>query len=92
MKKSQKTSYLENYKDSSSHIMGQDFQPLRQLRQPPTTGLGASKLEEKKTFFSETFQKKITKNVISRKLQRIEQSYLEAKFATTGSTIEEPQY
>ena len=40
--KSQKTSYLENYKELSSHIWRQVSQSLRLLRQDPTTGLGIS--------------------------------------------------
>ena len=36
--------------------------------------------------------KKITKNVISRKLQRIEQSYLEARFAIFESTLTGTNY
>ena len=38
------------------------------------------------------FFEKITKNVISRKLQRIEQSYLEARFAIFESTPTGPNY
>ena len=45
----------------------------------------------KKFKFSENFEK-ITKNVISRKLQKIEESYLEARFATFDSTLTVPNY
>ena len=38
------------------------------------------------------FFEKITKNVISRKLQRIEQWYLEARFAILESTLTRPNY
>ena len=41
--------------------------------------------------FLKSFEK-ITKNVISRKLQRIEQSYLEARFAIFESTLTGPNY
>ena len=41
--------------------------------------------------FLKTFEK-ITKNVISRKLQRIEQSYLEARFAILEITLTGPNY
>ena len=41
--------------------------------------------------FLKNFEK-ITKNVISRKLQRIEQSYLETRFAILESTLTGPNY
>ena len=41
--------------------------------------------------FLKNFEK-ITKNVISRKLQRIELSYLEARFAILESTLTGPNY
>ena len=41
--------------------------------------------------FLKNFEK-ITKNVISRKLQRIEQSYLEARFAIVVITLTGPKY
>ena len=44
--------------------------------QPPTIELGISKIEEKNL-------QKIAKNVISRKLRRIEQSFLEARLASS---------
>ena len=37
--------------------------------------------------FFEKFGKKITKNVVSRKLKGLEQSKLEARFATPESTL-----
>ena len=41
--------------------------------------------------FLKVFEK-ITKNVISRKLQGFEQSYLEARFAMLESTLRGPNY
>ena len=41
LKKSHKTSYLENYKELSSHIWRRDSQSLKKLTFP-TTGLGTS--------------------------------------------------
>ena len=41
--------------------------------------------------FSKIFEK-FTKNVISRKLQGFEQSYLEARFAILESTLSGPKY
>ena len=43
------------------------------------------------SFLKKIFEK-ITKNVISRKLQRIEQSYLEARFTIFESTLTGPNY
>ena len=40
--KNKKTSFLENYKNFSSHIQKQDSQPLRVPSQYPTTGLRSS--------------------------------------------------
>ena len=42
--------------------------------------------------FSENFFEKNTENVISQKLQGLEQSYFETKFATPGKTLTEPHY
>ena len=42
--------------------------------------------------FLNIFEKKSQKNVISRKLQRIEQPYLEARFAIFESTLTGPNY
>ena len=49
------------------------------------------KKKNKNLSFLKIFEK-ITKNVISRKLRRIEQSYLEARFAIFGSTLTGPNY
>ena len=57
MKKSQKTSYLENYKELSSHIWRQDSQSVKVLWQHPTTRLGISDFAGKKYKFSENFLK-----------------------------------
>ena len=68
LKKSQKTSYFENYKDLSSHIWRQDSQPLIVLWHNPTTGLGTSRFINYFVFeISENILKKISKNVLSRK-------------------------
>ena len=50
------------------------------------------KLWKKNNLIFMSFLKKITKNVISGKLQKFEQSYLEANFATPESTLTEPHY
>ena len=50
MKKSQKTSYLENYQDLSSHTQTQDSQPLRVPSQRPTIGLQGRKFKNWETF------------------------------------------
>ena len=57
LKKSQKTSYLEKYRDLSSHIWRQDSQSLRVFWQDLTTGLGISDFAGKKYKFSENFLK-----------------------------------
>ena len=76
LKKSQKTSYLENYKDLSRHIWRQDSQFLRVLWQYPITGLGICKWEFVNYFvicvFLKIFEKKITKIVVSRTLKGFE--------------------
>ena len=84
MKKSQKTSYLENYKELSSHIWRRDPQSLRVLR-PTGPNYRVGNFRFLKTNNNLSFLKnfeKITKNVISRKLLGFEQSYLEARFVT----------
>ena len=45
----------------------------------------------KKHFFGNLFEK-ITKNIISRKLQIFERSYLESRFTTPESTLTAPYY
>ena len=42
--------------------------------------------------FLKIFEKTLKKNIISRKLQRTEQSYLEARFAIFESTLTGPNY
>ena len=60
----------------SSQLQGWEFQILR----------------NNYLIFSEIFLKKITKNIIARKLQGFEQSYLEARFAILDSTLTVPNY
>ena len=52
----------------------------------PSTGL-----ENFESKFSENLEK-MTKNVISQKLETFEQSYLEERFATLVSTMTAPNY
>ena len=85
-KKSQKSLYLLNKNDLGILKWRPNLQPLRLLVQPPNYRLGIS------NFMRNFFEKKITKNVISGKLQDFEQSYLEAKFLTPESTLTEPHY
>ena len=75
-----KKSYLENYKELSSQIWRQESQSLIVLWQYPTTGLGISDFAKKINITFLKTLKKNTKNVVSRKLQGFEQSYLEARF------------
>ena len=54
----------------------------------PNFRVGNFRFCEKKSYkFSKNFLKKITKNVISRKLQGFEQSYLLARFVTPQSNL-----
>ena len=59
----------------------------------PNYSVGNFRFLKKRTnsSFLKNFEK-IAKNVISRKLQRIEQSYLEARFAIFESTPTGPNY
>ena len=66
LKKSQKTSYLENYKDLSSHIWRQDSQSLKVFWQDLTTGLGISDFAENKYKLSEKVLKNHKKHHISK--------------------------
>ena len=65
--KNHKTSYLENYKDLSTHNWRRGSQPLRKLWYPSTTGLGILKIEKHKLVkFSEIFTKNHKKRHISK--------------------------
>ena len=80
-----KTSYLENYKDLSSHSWRQDSQHLRPWEftdNPKLKRLGRWNLEEIKLNVILLKKKTSQKNVISRKLQELEQSHSEARIAT----------
>ena len=68
---------------------GKIFNPMRVPSQIQITGLRFSNFWKFSTskFFLKISQK-IIKNVISRKLQGFEQSYLEAKIATPESTLQ----
>ena len=92
LKKSQKTSYLENYNDLNSHIWRQDLYLLRVFWQQPTTRLGIFKFWEILNKNVLKIFEKITINIISRKLQGFEQSNLEARFAIPDSTLTVPNY
>ena len=73
--------------------LGKICNPMRVPSQIPITGLRSSKFWTFLTsifFFFLKISEKIIKNVISRKLQGFEQSYLEAKIATPESTLTEP--
>ena len=87
MKKSQKTSYLENL---SSHIWRQVSQSLRVPSQFHTTGLRSSKLFNFLNLSFWNIFEKIRENVISRKLQEFEKSYSEARLATHMITLTVP--
>ena len=63
LKKSQKTSYLENYKELSSHIWRQDSQSVKVLWQHPTTRLGISNFERKIIKIFWNFLKKSQKDI-----------------------------
>ena len=49
-------------------------------------------LENFESKFSENLGKMTKKNVISQKLEKFEQSYLEERFATLDSTMTAPNY
>ena len=87
-----KTSNLENYKELSSRIWRQDSQSLIVFWQYPTTGRDFWILRKKINIIFLKTLKKITKNVASQKLQRFEQSYLDARFATVESTLTGTKY
>ena len=65
-------------KKMSGHKLRQDSQPSRVLWQPPTNALGILKIEEENFSFLKIFWNR--KNVISRNLQRNEQSNWKTKF------------
>ena len=71
-------------------IRGKIFNPMRVPSQIQITGLRFSNFWKFSTskFFLKILQEIIKKNVISRKLQGFEQSYLEAKIATLESTLQ----
>ena len=85
LKKLQKTSYLENYKNLSSQLVRQNSQLLRVPWQSLITKMIISSFV--KFFIPKFSEKKSKKNVISRKLQEFEQPKSEAKFATPESTL-----
>ena len=93
LKKSQKTSYLKNYKDLSSHNWRQGSQHLRKLWHPTNYRVGKFKIWKKNNYFlfSETFLKNHKKRQIS-KTTRTWAVYLEARLATPKSTLEAPNY
>ena len=70
----------------------QDFQLFRVSWQHRTIALGISNFEKKMNILFLKTLKKITKNVTSQKLQRFEQSYLDARFATVESTLTGTKY
>ena len=87
-----RTPYLINCKDLSSHNWRQDSQSLKIPSEHPNTGIKISYFEKKNNLkFSEYFLKK-SQNVISRKLQGFEQSYLKARFAILESTLNASNY
>ena len=88
MRKSYTTSYLENYKDLRSHIQMQDSQPPESTLTISNNRIEILKLLE----LFKNFLKNHKKCHISKKKKRFEQSYLEAKLATPGSTLTEPHY
>ena len=96
MKKITKTSYLENYKNLSSHIQRQDSQPPEITLTDSNNRIDIFKIFNIFNFLTSKFflkiSQKIIKNVISRKIQGFEQSYWETKFATPESTLTKPHY
>ena len=76
--KSQKMSYLKNYKNFSSHKWRLDSQPPESILIALNYRVGNLNFEEKNYVkFSENFFKKITKKRISRKLKGFELSHMD---------------
>ena len=99
------SSFLKNFEKITKNVISRKLQRIEQsyleagfaiFESTPTgPNYRVGNFRFLKTDNNLSFQKnfeKITKNVISRKLQRIEQSYLEARFATFEITLTGPNY
>ena len=97
-------SFLKNFEKITKNVISRKLQSIEQSYEAsfaifestptgPNYRVGNFRFLKTNTnlSFLKNFEK-ITKNVISRKLQRIEQSYLAARFAITESTLTGPNY